>query len=94
MLSVVSKIRIEPDCVVYVCDRQWLDEWEKYCQNKKPFRKIVKQKEEEVNRFNRILDGANARKYQLEGLRREIYCYTYRFYPFSKADVILLMSKD
>lgn len=83
LLDVLEKMEVNQDYLVYACSNMWLDDWTGEYGNhyeRKTLEEIITHEESTVKLINA--------GYQMKGMRKEIYAYTYNQKPFSKADTI------
>ncbi len=89
--KVLNFIGIKSNYFVYITDNVWLDDWlEEYGGNylSMNLEDIIKSVEISVNRINKATNST-AKDYKMDGLRREIYDYSFEQKPWLIADIII-----
>lgn len=83
LLDVLEKVDVSQDYLIYACSSMWLDDWTNEYENhykRGTLEEIIKHEESIV----KIINAG----YQMKGMRKEIYAYTYERQPLSKANMI------
>lgn len=89
--KILEKLSLTPSYFVYMTNSVWVYDWLEEYQGKYyglTLNEIIKNVEQDVDRLKRVLNP-NSKPYKMDGLRREIYEYSYEYRPWEKADVIL-----
>jgi adenylate kinase family enzyme len=88
---VLNSIGINADYLIYITDSVWLDDWTEEYGGKylsMNLEEIIKSVEQTVNRINRITNPSG-KDYKMDGLRKEIYEYSFEQRPWLLADIII-----
>jgi len=93
LLKVLDIINISPNFLIYMDDNVWLDDWfedygGKYCDKK--LDEIIAEEEKMVNRVVQATDPGS-KEYKMDGFRKEIFEYSFKYKPWNKANIILRM---
>lgn len=83
LLDVLKKIGMSQDYLIYACSSMWYDDWTGEYENhykRGTLEEIIKHEES----ITKIISA----KYKMEGMRKELYTYTYKQQPFYKANAI------
>lgn len=89
--KVLNVLDIKPDYCIYITNGIWIYDWIEEHQGKYSnlnISEIIALAESDVNKVNMFLNP-NSKTYKMDGLRKEIYEYTYEFRPWNKAKWIL-----
>ena len=83
LLDVLEKIGVKQDYLIYACCSIWLEDWTGEYGNhyeRGGLEEVIKYEENKVKIINA--------EYQMRGMRKELYAYTYKQRPFSNANVL------
>lgn len=89
--KVINALGIKVNYLIYATDSVWLDNWSDEYEGKylkTTLEDIISDEEEAVNRLNQVIDPGS-KNYEMKGLRREIYEYSFEHRPWLMADIII-----
>lgn len=90
LCKILKELPLAIDYSVYMTDSVWIYDWLEEYQGKYcglTLNEIITNVEQEVERLNRVL-SPDSKPYKMDGLRKEMYEYSYEYKPWESADVI------
>jgi hypothetical protein len=91
LCKILNALNVKTNYLIYTTDNIWLDDWSEEYEGKyltMSLEDIIRTEEEAVNRLNKAI-SPNSKKYKMQGLRREIYEYSFEYRPWLDADIII-----
>lgn len=88
--KILKELSLATNYSVYMTDSVWIYDWLEEYQGKYcglTLNEIITNVEREVERLNRVL-SPDSKMYKMDGLRKEMYEYSYEYKPWERADVI------
>lgn len=89
--KILNTIGVKTNYFIYLTDNIWLNDWLEEYDGKfllMSLEDIIKSEEILVNRINKVTNPT-AKDYKMDGLRKEIYEYSYKQKPWLLADIII-----
>jgi len=89
--KILNTIGVKTDYLIYISDDVWLNDWLEEYNGKylsMSLEDIIQSEEILVNRINKITNP-NSKEYKMDGLRKEIYEYSFEQKPWLLADIII-----
>lgn len=88
--KILERVQIKVNYLIYATDSVWIYDWSEEWQGKystMSLEDIIKDTEHITSRVSKALDPS-AQPYKMDGLRREIYEYTFHYKPWGKAQIV------
>lgn len=89
--KILEKVPLTVNYTVYITDCVWIYDWLEEYQGKYyglTLKEIITIVEQEVEHINRVLNPGT-KHYKMDGLRKEVYEYSYEYKPWDNAHAIL-----
>lgn len=90
VLKIIQALNISLDFFIYTTDGIWLYDWSQEFDGKysnMSLEEIIIEEEKLVNRVGKAMDS-QAKEYKMEGFRKEIFEYTFKYKPWEKANIV------
>lgn len=91
LLKVLEKAHVKLNYLVYVTDNVWIYDWSEEWQGKYSSMSLVEIIKDAENYINKVSKALNPKApiYKMNGLRKEVFEYAFKYKSWKKAQIIL-----